>query len=171
MHIFFPESRLGSLCLVVLSCSVMSDFLPPMDCCSPPESMGFSKQEFWSELPCPPPGDLPNPRIEPRSPTLQADSLPSDPQGSPRRLDWVAYPFFRGSSWPRNQTSVSCLAGGFFPSWAVTTPAPVHLLSLVTWLLSDPERKDDFPYLDYSYYSSLEWWTPFLLSPFLTSML
>ena len=40
-----------------------------------PLSMGFSKQEHWSGLPCPPPGDLPNPGMEPRSPALQADSL------------------------------------------------------------------------------------------------
>ena len=37
---------------------------------------GFSRQEYWSWLPCPPPGDLPNPGIEPRSPASQADSLP-----------------------------------------------------------------------------------------------
>ena len=41
-----------------------------------PLSREFSRQEYWSELPFPPPGDLPNPGIEPRSPTLQADSLP-----------------------------------------------------------------------------------------------
>ena len=40
-----------------------------------PLSMGFSKQEYWSGLPCPPPGDLPDLGIEPRSPALQADSL------------------------------------------------------------------------------------------------
>ena len=39
-------------------------------------------------------------------------------QESPRILECVAYPFFRGSSWPRNQTKVSCIAGGFFTSWA-----------------------------------------------------
>ena len=39
-------------------------------------------------------------------------------QGSPRRLEWVAYPFSRGSSQPRNRTSVSCTAGRFFTSWA-----------------------------------------------------
>ena len=39
-------------------------------------------------------------------------------QGSPRILDWVAYPFSRGSSQPRNWTRVSCIAGGFFTSWA-----------------------------------------------------
>jgi len=37
--------------------------------------MGFSRQEYWSGLPCPSPGDLPHPGIEPRSPSLQADSL------------------------------------------------------------------------------------------------
>ena len=42
-------------------------------------SMGFSRQEYWSEKPCPPPGDLLNPRIKHRSPILQADSLPSEP--------------------------------------------------------------------------------------------
>ena len=39
-------------------------------------------------------------------------------QRSPRILEWVAYPFFKGSSWPRNQTGVSCIAGGFFTNWA-----------------------------------------------------
>ena len=38
-------------------------------------SVGFSRQEYWSGLPCPPPGDLPNPRIEPRSPALQENSF------------------------------------------------------------------------------------------------
>ena len=40
-----------------------------------PLSMGFSRQEYWSGLPCPPPGHLPSPGIKPRSPALQADSL------------------------------------------------------------------------------------------------
>ena len=46
-----------------------------------PLSMGFSRQEYWSELPFPFPGDLPDPGIEPRSPALQADSLPTELQG------------------------------------------------------------------------------------------
>ena len=44
-----------------------------------PPSMGFSRQECWSGLPFPSPGNLPNPGIKPRSPTLQADALPSEP--------------------------------------------------------------------------------------------
>ena len=48
-----------------------------------PLSMGFSRQEYWSGLPFPSPGDLPNPGIEPRSPSLWADALTSEPPGKP----------------------------------------------------------------------------------------
>ena len=44
--------------------------------------------KYWSELPFPSPGDLPNPGIEPRSPTLQADALPSEPPGKLYLLPW-----------------------------------------------------------------------------------
>ena len=46
--------------------------------------MEFSRPEHWSGLPFPSPEDLPNPRIKPRSPTLQADFLPAEPQGRPK---------------------------------------------------------------------------------------
>ena len=46
--------------------------------------MEFSKPEYWSGSPFPAPGDLPNPGIEPRSPALQADSLPAEPPGKPK---------------------------------------------------------------------------------------
>ena len=49
-----------------------------------PRSMGFSRQEYWSGLLFPSSGDLPNPGIEPGSPSLQADSLPTELQGNPR---------------------------------------------------------------------------------------
>ena len=48
-----------------------------------PPSMGSSGQEYWSGLPFPSPGDLPDPGIEPRSPALQADALTSEPPGKP----------------------------------------------------------------------------------------
>ena len=54
-----------------------------------PLSMGFSRQEYWSGLPCPPPGDLPNAGIEPTSPAspaLQADSFPLNPPGKPDKM-------------------------------------------------------------------------------------
>ena len=70
------------LCLVVQSCSTLCS---PLNYSSQvPLSMGLSRQEYWSGLPCPPPGDLPNPGIEHRSPTLQVDSLPSEPPGKLR---------------------------------------------------------------------------------------
>ena len=53
----------------------------PMDWA--PSSMAFSRQGYWSGLPFPYPGDFPNPEIEPRSPTLQADALPSEPPEKP----------------------------------------------------------------------------------------
>ena len=57
----------------------------------------FSRPEYWSGLPFPSSGNFPNPGIEPRSPTLQADSLPAEPQGKPKNtgvgslslLQWV----------------------------------------------------------------------------------
>ena len=113
-----------------------------------PPSTGFSRQEYKSGLPFPSPGDLPDPGIEARSPTLQADALTSAPPGKPlthlhiksesesrsvasdslcdpmdytvhgilqaRILEWVAFPFSRGSSQLRDRTQVSCIAGGFF---------------------------------------------------------
>ena len=57
----------------------------PMDCSPPGSSVhGILWQEYWSGLPCPPLGDLPNPGIKPRSPALQADSLPTEPPGMPK---------------------------------------------------------------------------------------
>ena len=58
------------------SLSVMSDSVTPWTVA--PLSMGFSRQEYWSGLPSPPPGDLRDPGIEPGSPALQADSLPTE---------------------------------------------------------------------------------------------
>ena len=49
--------------------------------------MGFSRQEYWNELPFPPLGDLSDPGIEPRSPAFQADSLLSEPPGKPLYQD------------------------------------------------------------------------------------
>ena len=86
--------HIQTLLACVLSHSVVSDSLWPYGL-QPTRLLcpwGFSRQEYWSGLPCPPPGDLPNPGIKPRSPALQADSLPTEPPGKPcplglRRID------------------------------------------------------------------------------------
>ena len=54
-----------------------------------PQPVEFSRQEYWSGLSFPSPGDLPDPGIEPRSPALQADALPSQPPGKPRCENWI----------------------------------------------------------------------------------
>ena len=62
----------------------MSDFVTPWTVAyQASQSMGFSRQEYWSGLPFPSPGDLPDPGIETRSPALQADALLSEPPGKP----------------------------------------------------------------------------------------
>ena len=54
----------------------------PMECSLPgPPSMGFSRQEYWSGVPFPSPGDLPDPGIKPWSPAFQADTFTSEPPG------------------------------------------------------------------------------------------
>ena len=59
--------------LVAKSCLTLAN--PQTEACQAPLSMGFSRQEYWSGLPYPSPGDFPNQGIEPRSPALQANSL------------------------------------------------------------------------------------------------
>ena len=77
--ISWPEAK-SSLCCAVLSCSVVSNSLRPhgLESARLLCPWGFSSQEYWSGLPCPPPGDLPNPGIEPRSYELHEDSLLSE---------------------------------------------------------------------------------------------
>ena len=82
--------------------------------CRAPLSMGFSRQEYWSGLPFPSPGDLPNPGIEPRFPALQADSLPTELWGKPflssRNSQFAVYKKWqarqkeRKQHWPPNST-------------------------------------------------------------------
>ena len=72
-----------------LSCVRLFE-IPRTVACQAPPSMGFSRQEYWSELPLPSPGYLPDPGIKPRSPTLQAGSLPSEPGGNlPRKKEML----------------------------------------------------------------------------------
>ena len=75
-----------ALCSVTQLCPTLCD---PMDC-QAPLSMGFSRQESWSGLPFPSPGDLPDPGNKPGSPALQADSLSAKLQGKPNwNVTWL----------------------------------------------------------------------------------
>ena len=88
-----------------------------------PLSMEFSRQEYWSRLLFPSPGDLPNPGIKPGSPALQEDSLPTELWGKP---------FSRGSSQPRDWTQVSHTASRFLTTWA-TREARLLCTKLLTY--------------------------------------
>ena len=80
--------------------------------------MGILQARILDGFPCPPPGDLSNPRIKPGSSALQSDSLPSEPPGKPKNTGVVAYLFSGGSFLPKNWTGVSYITGRFFTSWA-----------------------------------------------------
>ena len=83
-----------------------------------------SRPEYSNGQSFPSAGDDPNPGIKARSPALQVDSLPAEPQRKPKNTEWVAYPISSGTSWPRNQTGVSCIAGRFITSWATREAKP-----------------------------------------------
>ena len=88
-------------------CSVVSDFAT-------------------SGLSCHPPGDLPNPEIEPRSPEMQVDSLPAEPLGKPKNTG-VGRPSLLHLIFPtQDWTGVSCIAGRFFTNWAIIVEAKKH---------------------------------------------
>ena len=80
VHVLCRDSKAGKV-KSESEVAQSSDSLRPQA----PPSMGFPRQEYWTGLPFPSPGDLPDPGIKPRSPTLQADTLPSEPPWKPQR--------------------------------------------------------------------------------------
>ena len=102
------------LCAVLSHCSCVLGFAILWTVArQAPLSMRFSRQEYWSEMPLPSPEDFPHPRIESESPTLQADSLPSESSGKPKN------------------TRMGChfLLQGIFPIQGLNP----HLLGLLRW--------------------------------------
>ena len=102
--------------------------------------MEFSRQEYWSGLPFPSPGDLPNPEIEPRSPALQIDSLPTEPQGKPHTTDTVYKNRVPGGSVVKNPPQCRRHGGPEFDPWVgkipsrrAWKPSPVFLLGESLW--------------------------------------
>ena len=81
LSLFFNSSYFSGGGLVAKSCPTLAT--PRTISCQAPLSMWFSRQEYWSGLPFPSPGDLSDPRIEPRSPALRTDSLPTELQVKP----------------------------------------------------------------------------------------
>ena len=93
------------------SCSVVSDSWPPHELYSPWNSLGQNTGVGSLSLLQ---GIFPTQGSNPGLPHCRRILYQLSHQGSPRMLEWIAYHFSRGSSQPRNQTGVSCIAGGFF---------------------------------------------------------
>ena len=96
-HMHVSEAKTGHRGHAVLRPSVVSDSVTPWTVAhQAPLSMGFSSQEDWSGFPFPSPGDLLDPGIKPRSPALQARSLPSEPPRKPT-FEWrdIMEPHFK----------------------------------------------------------------------------
>ena len=108
------QTYIHTLGCAMLSHSVMSNCLQPHGL-SPVRLLcpwGFSRQEYWHGLPCPPAGDLSNPEIEPRSHALQADSLPSEPPGRPKNIGVSSLSLLQGTFLTQESNQgVSCIAG------------------------------------------------------------
>ena len=82
--LYFHDPRMGC-CVHVLVAQLCPTLCDPWTVAhQAPLSMEFSRQEYWSGLPFPSPGDLPEPGIEPESPALEADALPSELLGKPQ---------------------------------------------------------------------------------------
>ena len=96
-----------------------------------PPSMGFSRQEYWSGLPLPSPGDLPDPGIEPGSPAFQADALPLSHQGNQG-------PAYSKQSYPNSAfpSSHGLLPSWGLPWWPCNRYSSLYLYQCLPWVVS-----------------------------------
>ena len=107
-----------------------------------PLSMGFSRKEYWSRLPCPSSGDLPNPGIEPKSlasPALQADSIPTEPPGKPHHC--LKYHQYASASKSKTSPDIS-LELLYSVPYLTTLPGLSHLryrVAKMEWPKSVPQ--------------------------------
>ena len=104
------------MCLVTQSYPTLCN---PRDYRWSDSSKGFSREEYWSALSCPPPvgpSSYPTWGLNPGLLHCRQILYCLSHQGRPRILKWIAYHFSKGSSQPRSQTRVSCIAGGFLPA-------------------------------------------------------
>ena len=108
-HFHCEVSKSLQTCCYPLVSKSCPTFLWPHGPCQTPLSMGFPRQQYWSMLPLPPPGDLPHPGTEPGSPALQADFFATEPLG---KIHFKKVPFghFRMSkTWTQTGPSVTFL--------------------------------------------------------------
>ena len=128
----------------------MSDSLQPHGLHCPVE---LSRPEYWSGEPCPSPGDLPNLGIEPRSPALQADSLPAEPQGKPIFMPNGSIIFNCCTviseqeiiGWPKRSSQFSVTSSRKTRATFLTSPTPGNRIALSFVLSFDPSEPSVHP--------------------------
>ena len=101
-------------------------------------SMEFSRQEYWSGLPFPSPGDLPDPGIESGSPTLQADVLPSEPPGDKGSLNFIHFCLKMSSSICHHLTRLN-LSGSLIPSLLFLCLRILLISHMWSYIFWDPD--------------------------------
>ena len=120
-HVWFIETPWTVACQAPLkheseSCSVVSNSLQPHELYSPRNSpdhnTGVSSLSLLQ-------GIFPTQGSNPDLPPCKCILYQLSHKGSPRILEWVAYPFSSESFWSRNRTRVFCIAGGFFTNWTI----------------------------------------------------
>ena len=98
----------------------------------PPLSMGFFRQEYWSGIPFPSPGDLPNPGIEHRSPALQVDSSPTEALGKPKNTGVGSLSLLQGIFLTQELNHGLLHCRWILTSWATRAPQTL-LVSAIIW--------------------------------------
>ena len=98
-----------------------------------PLSMGILQVWILEWVPCPPPGDLPDLGVEPRSSALQAESLPAEPSGKPKNTGVASVSLLQGSSQPRTRSGVSCIAVDSLPAELPGKPPSIWLIVNTQW--------------------------------------
>ena len=124
------SSYCAVLCLVTQLCPSLCN---PMDCSLPGSSVHGDSPGKNSELGCHAllQGIFPTQGFDPGLQHCRWILCRLSHQGSPGILEWVGYPFSRGSSWPKNWTGVSSIAGRFFTSWASREAQTVSLQNIL----------------------------------------
>ena len=142
------------MCLVAQSCPTLCH---PMDCSPPGSSVhrdspgmntGVGCHSLLQEI-------FPTQGSNPGFPQCRQSLYPLSHQGSPWTLNWVAYPFSRGSTQPRNWTGVSCTASRFFTSWATREAPSIYILLLKSCPYMCMRFKNTFYHRALEYFYSL----------------
>ena len=148
-----PGSRSSAvLCVVTQSCQTLCN---PMDCSPPSSSVHGDSPGKNTGVGCHAllQGIFPTTGLNPGIAHCRQILYHLSHQSNPKILEWVAYSFSRGSCWPRNRIGVSCIAGGFFTSWATREAQNYHIIPQSHFWLNIWREQNRYP-LEISVFSN-----------------